>query len=151
MKKSLRYALIVLIVGLGSVGCSEHEKKNRGISDIVHNKPTILQSTQQNQAISGNTKAKRVEKTPASAVFLRKTILKVKELFGKPDFTRKEGQALVLQYQTDLCILDIFFYGKNETKVSTYFEFRPRNNIKINIQKCMNRMLTSKKISIRQN
>ena len=89
--------------------------------------------------------------TRPPTVFLRKTILKVKELFGKPDFTRKEGQALVLQYQTDLCILDIFFYGKNETKVSTYFEFRPRNNIKINIQKCMNRMLTSKKISIRQN
>jgi hypothetical protein len=89
-------------------------------------------------------KAKRAKKTH-SAVFLKKTILKVKELVGKPDFTRREGQALVLQYQTDLCILDIFFYGENGTKVSTYFEFRPRTNIKINVQKCRNRMLTRKK------
>ena len=145
MKKSIWYALIILIVGLGSMGCSELEKKNQVISDNVHNKPTTLQSTQENRAVFGNKKVKRIEKPPHSGVFLKKTILKVKELVGKPDFIRKEGQALVLQYQTDLCILDIFFYGKNGTKVSTYFEFRPRNNIEINVQKCMNRVLTSKK------
>jgi hypothetical protein len=144
MKISLRYAIIILIVGVGSIGCSELEKKSQVISDIIHNKPTTEQTTHENRAVSGNKKAKRAKKTH-SAVFLKKTILKVKELVGKPDFTRREGQALVLQYQTDLCILDIFFYGENGTKVSTYFEFRPRTNIKINVQKCRNRMLTRKK------
>ena len=145
MKKSLQYAIIILIVGLGSIGCSELEKKNRVISDIVHNKPTTLQTTQENQPISGNKKTKKAKRKTHSAGFLRKTILEVKELVGEPNFTRREGQALVLQYQTDLCILDIFFYGKNGTKVSTYSEFRPRSNIKINVPKCMNRMLTRKK------
>ena len=145
MKKSLRYAVIILVVGLGSMGCSELEKENRVINNIVRNKPPTLQSTHGNRAISDNNKVKRVEKTPKSDIFRGKTILKVKELVGKPDFTRREGQALVLQYQNDICILDIFFYGKNGTKVSTYFEFRPRNNIKINVQKCMNKALTSKK------
>ena len=145
MKKSLQYAIIILIVGLGSIGCSEPEKKNRVTSDIVHNKPTTLQTTQENQPISGNKKTKKAKRKTHSAVFLRKTILEVKELVGEPNFTRREGQALVLQYQTDLCILDIFFYGENGTKISTYFEFRPRTNSKINVQKCRNRMLTRKK------
>jgi hypothetical protein len=145
MKKSTHYLGVVLISGFSLMSCSEREEKNQVTSDVVNNKPKMLQSTLKNQAISDNKKANKFEENLHPSVFLKKTVLKIKELVGKPDFTRKEGQALVLQYQSDLCILDIFFYGTNETKISTYFEFRPRNNIKINVQKCMNTMLTKEK------
>jgi hypothetical protein len=57
MKISLRYAIIILIVGVGSIGCSELEKKSQVINDIIHNKPTTEQTKQVNRAVSGNKKS----------------------------------------------------------------------------------------------
>ena len=145
MIKSAQYPAIILSFALGLMSCSELDEKKQVISDIVDSRPKAQKSKPESRAIFGKEKAKRVEKISPSAVFLKKTILSVKELIGKPDFTRKEGKAVVLQYQTELCILDIFFYGKKGAKVSTYFEFRQRNNIKIDIQKCINKMLSNKK------
>ena len=74
-------------------------------------------------------------------VLLKKTLNGVEDLIGKADFRRKEGNAVVLQYKKDLCILDIFFYGREGQQTSTYYEFRSREKTSANISECINEMV----------
>ena len=74
-------------------------------------------------------------------VLLKKTLSGVEDLIGKAHFKRREGNALVLQYKKDLCILDIFFYGREGQQQSTYYEFRSRERTSVNIPECINKMV----------
>ena len=74
-------------------------------------------------------------------VLLKKTLSGVEDLIGKAQFRRREGNALVLQYKKDLCILDIFFYGREGQQQSTYYEFRSREKTSVNIPECINKMV----------
>ena len=74
-------------------------------------------------------------------VLLKKTLSGVEDLIGKAHFKRREGNALVLQYKKDLCILDIFFYGREGQQQSTYYEFRSREKTSVNIPECINKMV----------
>jgi hypothetical protein len=74
-------------------------------------------------------------------VLLKKTLNGVEDLIGKAHFKRREGNALVLQYKKDLCILDIFFYGREGQQQSTYYEFRSREKTSVNIPECINKMV----------
>ena len=74
-------------------------------------------------------------------VLLKKTLSGVEDLIGKAHFKRREGNALVLQYKKDLCILDIFFYGREGQQQSTYYEFRSRQKTSVNIPECINKMV----------
>ena len=62
-------------------------------------------------------------------------------LIGKAHFTRREGNAVVLQYKKDWCVLDIFFYGHEGQQESTYYEFRSREKTDMNISECINKMV----------
>ena len=95
---------------------------------------------------------KEVEETPVQTsmviarvinpkVLLKKTLSGVEDLIGKAHFRRREGNALVLQYKKDLCILDIFFYGREGQQTSTYYEFRSREKNSANITECINEMV----------
>jgi hypothetical protein len=74
-------------------------------------------------------------------VLLKKTLNGVEDLIGKAHFTRREGNAVVLQYKKDWCVLDIFFYGREGQQESTYYEFRSREKTDINISECINKMV----------
>ena len=74
-------------------------------------------------------------------ILLKKTLNGVEDLIGKAHFKRREGNALVLQYKKDLCILDIFFYGREGQQQSTYYEFRSREKTSVNIPECINKMV----------
>jgi hypothetical protein len=74
-------------------------------------------------------------------VLLKKTLNRVEDLIGKAHFKRREGNALVLQYKKDLCILDIFFYGREGQQQSTYYEFRSREETNVDIPECINKMV----------
>ena len=74
-------------------------------------------------------------------VLLKKTLNGVEDLIGKAHFTRREGNAIVLQYKKDWCVLDIFFYGREGQQESTYYEFRSREKTDINISECINKMV----------
>ena len=95
---------------------------------------------------------KKVEKTSVQTsrviarvmnpkVLLKKTLDGVEDLIGKAHFKRREGNALVLQYKKDFCILDIFFYGREGQQESTYYEFRSREKTNVNIPECINKMV----------
>jgi hypothetical protein len=74
-------------------------------------------------------------------VLLKKTLHGVEDLIGKAHFKRREGNAVVLQYKKDLCILDIFFYGRDGQQTSTYYEFRFREKASANIPECIKEMV----------
>ena len=74
-------------------------------------------------------------------VLLKKTLHGVEDLIGKAHFKRREGNALVLQYKKDFCILDIFFYGREGQQESTYYEFRSREKASVNIPECINKIV----------
>ena len=74
-------------------------------------------------------------------VLLKKTLSGVEDLIGKAHFKRREGNALVLQYKKDLCILDIFFYGREGQQESTYYEFRSREKANVSIPECIDKMV----------
>ena len=74
-------------------------------------------------------------------VLLKKTLNGVEDLIGKANLTRREGNAVVLQYKKDWCILDIFFYGREGQQESTYYEFRSREKTGVNISECINKIV----------
>ena len=74
-------------------------------------------------------------------VLLKKTLNGVEDLIGKANFTRREGNAVVLQYKKDWCILDIFFYGREGQQESTYYEFRSREKTGVNMSECINKIV----------
>ena len=74
-------------------------------------------------------------------VLLKKTLTGVEDLIGEAHFKRREGNAIVLQYKKDFCILDIFFYGREGQQESTYYEFRSREKTNVNIPECINKMV----------
>ena len=74
-------------------------------------------------------------------ILLKKTLNGVEDLIGKAHFTRREGNAVVLQYKEDWCVLDIFFYGREGQQESTYYEFRSREKTDMNISECINKMV----------
>ena len=74
-------------------------------------------------------------------ILLKKTLNGVEDLIGKAHFTRREGNAVVLQYKKDWCVLDIFFYGRKGQQESTYYEFRSREKTDMNISECINKMV----------
>ena len=76
-------------------------------------------------------------------ILLKKTLNGVEDLIGKAHFTRREGNAVVLQYKKDWCVLDIFFYGREGQQESTYYEFRSREKTDINISECINKMVNN--------
>ena len=76
-------------------------------------------------------------------ILLKKTLNGVEDLIGKAHFTRREGNALVLQYKKDWCVLDIFFYGREGQQESTYYEFRSREKTDMNISECINKMVNN--------
>ena len=74
-------------------------------------------------------------------VLLKKTLNGVEGLIGKAHFKRREGNAVVLQYKKDWCVLDIFFYGHEGKQESTYYEFRSRGKTNMNVSECINKMI----------
>ena len=76
-------------------------------------------------------------------ILLKKTLNGVEDLIGKAHFTRREGNAVVLQYKKDWCVLDIFFYGREGQQESTYYEFRSREKTDTNISECINKMVNN--------
>ena len=74
-------------------------------------------------------------------VLLKKTLNGVEDLIGKAHFKRREGNAVVLQYKKDFCILDIFFYGREGQQESTYYEFRSREKANVSIPECIDKMV----------
>ena len=76
-------------------------------------------------------------------ILLKKTLNGVEDLIGKAHFTRREGNAIVLQYKKDWCVLDIFFYGREGQQESTYYEFRSREKTDMNISECINKMVNN--------
>ena len=76
-------------------------------------------------------------------ILLKKTLNGVEDLIGKAHFTRREGNAVVLQYKKDWCVLDIFFYGREGQQESTYYEFRSREKTDMNISEYINKMVNN--------
>ena len=76
-------------------------------------------------------------------ILLKKTLNGVEDLIGKAHFTRREGNAVVLQYKKDWCVLDIFFYGREGQQESTYYEFRSREKTDMNISECINKIVNN--------
>lgn len=49
-------------------------------------------------------------------------------ILGKPAFIRRDMSAVVWQYRTDVCVLDLFLYELDQDLAVTYYEFRPRRD-----------------------
>ena len=123
-------------------GCSNEE--------LIGNKYEKI--NEGNEVDPKTTFPKKVEKTSVQTsrviarvmnpkVLLKKTLTGVEDLIGEAHFKRREGNAVVLQYKKDFCILDIFFYGREGQQESTYYEFRSREKTNVNIPECINKMV----------
>lgn len=62
-------------------------------------------------------------------------------ILGKPAFIRRDMSAVVWQYRTEACVLDLFLYELGRDLAVTYYEFRPRRDDEIVRDKCFIRLL----------
>ncbi|WP_193172407.1 hypothetical protein [Nisaea nitritireducens] len=62
-------------------------------------------------------------------------------ILGKPAFIRRDMSAVVWQYRTDACVLDLFLYELGRDLAVTYYEFRPRRDVEIVRDDCFVNLL----------
>ncbi|MEO9900043.1 hypothetical protein [Nisaea sp.] len=62
-------------------------------------------------------------------------------ILGKPAFVRRDMSAVVWQYRTDACVLDLFLYEHGRDLAVTYYEFRPRRDAEIVRDECFVNLL----------
>jgi hypothetical protein len=62
-------------------------------------------------------------------------------LLGQPGFVRREAAALVWQYRTQSCVLDVFLYRGGEHYSVTDFEFRAPDTGKTSSPGCLEALL----------
>lgn len=62
-----------------------------------------------------------VQSNPAALTKL--TEQEIGFLFGKPTMERKDADARIWQYKTPSCVMDVFFYGGDQSPVS-YIDYR---------------------------
>jgi hypothetical protein len=62
----------------------------------------------------------------------------VTDLLGQPEFKRQDSPALIWQYQTEFCALDIFLYTleTNSKFQVNHFEVRSRKKSKVETKVC---------------
>ena len=129
-------ALIVLS------GCSSEELAQNKYKKVKESAQVDPKITLPKKVIETSVQTSRViARVMNPKVLLKKTLNGVEDLIGKADFKRREGNAVVLQYKKDWCILDIFFYGREGQQESTYYEFRSREKTGVNIAECINKMV----------
>ena len=94
---------------------------------------SVLHFPAPKQAEKTPTTAKPPEQTaavPPSAELTRLHDMKppeVEALVGSPDFRRVEPPAELWQYRTADCVVDLFFYGKNDDRRVVHEDARPRD------------------------
>ncbi len=60
----------------------------------------------------------------------------VEALVGSPDFRRVEPPAELWQYRTADCVVDLFFYGKDDDRRVVHEDARPRDASGAGEQRC---------------
>ncbi len=136
-KGAIIMGALIFLTGCSSEELVENEYKKINEGAEVDPKKTLPKVVEETPVQTSRVIARVMN----PKVLLKKTLNGVEDLIGKADFRRKEGNAVVLQYKKDLCILDIFFYGAEGQQESIYYEFRSRRETHINISECINKMV----------
>ena len=130
---------LILLSACGSEDLTQNTYKMKNESVEV-----ILRKTVPKKVADPSVQTSRViAQVMNPKILLKKTLNGVEDLIGKAHFTRREGNAVVLQYKKDWCVLDIFFYGREGQQESTYYEFRSREKTDINISECIDKLVNN--------
>ena len=125
-------------------GCSSEELTQTTDNKGNENVEVVQKKTEPKKETGPSAQTSRViARVMNPKILLKKTLNGVEDLIGKAHFTRREGNAVVLQYKKDWCVLDIFFYGREGQQESTYYEFRSREKTDMNISECINKMVNN--------
>ena len=130
---------LILVSGCSSEDLTQDSYKKRNESVEVVAKKTVPKKVTRPSVQTSKVIARVVN----PKILLKKTLNGVESLIGKAHFTRREGNAVVLQYKKDWCVLDIFFYGREGQQESTYYEFRSREKTDINISECIDKLVNN--------
>jgi len=70
---------------------------------------------------------------------------KVLDLLGQPPFKRQDNPALIWQYRTSHCALDLFLYrdGRGGTYKVRHFETRNRGKAAVSAKNCFSALITA--------
>ena len=125
-------------------GCSSEELTQNTDNKGNENVEVVQKKTVPKKVTGPSAQTSRViARVMNPKILLKKTLNGVEDLIGKAHFIRREGNAVVLQYKKDWCVLDIFFYGREGQQESTYYEFRSREKTDMNISECINKIVNN--------
>ena len=130
---------LILVSGCSSEDLTQNSYKKGNESVEVVAKKTVPKKVTRPSVQTSKVIARVVN----PKILLKKTLNGVESLIGKAHFTRREGNAVVLQYKKDWCVLDIFFYGREGQQESIYYEFRSREKTDMNISECIDKMVNN--------
>ena len=74
------------------------------------------------------------------------TSFEVIEILGAPKLQRAEKPGSIWQYQSNLCLLDIFFFKENSDLIVDYVETRGKTIKKTNASECFSNILIKAKL-----
>jgi hypothetical protein len=116
-------------------------------SEVLHRETPLLKTTIDlgttiKTIAPINGKQTLITRIQSPEQILRQTIFSLEKLLGKPSFRRDEGDAIVFQYSQDWCIFDVVFYGNDEAKTASYYEFRTTDGRDLNILECLHKVVT---------
>ena len=137
------YIVLLIALFLGACGSareslqSEIKNKEYSIEDAGISKVTSENKTKP-KPIASYIAPKPENIYPTLSYLAGLSRLHVMGLLGEPSFWRQDDPALIWQYKTISCALDIFLYkseGRSEYQVN-HFEIRNRNKHTLDAREC---------------
>ena len=152
IKKNQSLIAVLIALALNACGTVQEKPKaavnKKASSEVIieANKKKDLKVTGLNSTPSPSRPKQKINYPPISHLhgMSRKHVV---DLLGQPRFQRQDSPALIWQYQTEFCILDIFLYSQ-ETKSKyqvNHFETRSRKRGRVEAKVCFISLLEAHK------
>ncbi len=108
-------------------------------------KPQTTQPSQQTAATPTPVAVEPERIFPPPAMLDGLEAAKVLNLLGQPPFKRQDNPALIWQYRTSHCALDLFLYrdGRGGTYKVRHFETRNRGKAAMSAKDCFTALITA--------
>jgi len=129
--------LLLVFVAIGLLGCGETVQKTTDTGQVQPAAAAAMPATRPAEpekpaAVASLPVPPRApdfsaeERDPSRLLDLGRSDLS--SILGKPAFIRRDMSAVVWQYRTEACVLDLFLYELDHAFSVTYYEFRPRRD-----------------------
>ena len=144
-----RFTYIVLAGFLGLAGCTPQLGEftsivnTRSAQEVPWTPPSARSRTSPDKAHKPQAKKPVVPETATISPgdLMNKSRDEISKLLGKPQFIRRDPPVEFWRYQDSSCVLEVFFYRRNNVPLLDHFEVRGLGRNQTSDSRCLNALI----------